>query len=203
MFDLSEWKPRIVGVFASIGVIWGVSLFALLAAPQLVSLLAVVPRRFDGLPGVLGMPFVHDSLAHLMANTVPLIVFGLMLVARGMRYFLGVALAVALLGGLALWAFGRNAMHIGASGVVFGLFGFLVVRGLYERRLTSIAVTVLVTFSYGASMLIGIVPTTGHVSWEAHLFGLLAGIVTARTAYALDKRQLKPTGTTSTSNAGR
>lgn len=190
MFDLSEWKPRIVGVFASIGVVWGVSLFALLVAPQLVSLLAVVPRRLDGLPGVLGMPFVHDSLGHLMANTVPLIVFGLMLVVRGQRYFLGVALAVALLGGLALWAFGRNAMHIGASGVVFGLFGFLVVRGLYERRLTSIAVTVLVTFSYGASMLIGIVPTTGPISWEAHLFGLLAGIVTARAAYALDKRHL-------------
>lgn len=189
MFDLSEWKPRIVGVFASIGVIWGVSLFALFVAPQLVSLLAVVPRRLDGLPGVLGMPFVHDSLGHLMANTVPLIVFGLMLVVRGLRYFLGVALAVALLGGLALWAFGRNAMHIGASGVVFGLFGFLVVRGLYERRLTSIAVTVLVTFSYGASMLIGIVPTTGPISWEAHLFGLLAGIVTARAAYALDKRR--------------
>lgn len=190
MFDLSEWKPRIVGVFASIGVVWGVSLFALFAAPQLVSLLAVVPRRLDGLPGVLGMPFVHDSLGHLMANTVPLIVFGLMLVVRGLRYFLGVALVVALLGGLALWAFGRNAMHIGASGVVFGLFGFLVVRGLYERRLTSIAVTVLVTFSYGASMLIGIVPTTGPISWEAHLFGLLAGIVTARAAYALDKRHL-------------
>ena len=203
MFDLSEWKPRIVGVFASIGVIWSVSLFALFAAPQLVSLLAVVPRRLDGLPGVLGMPFVHDSLGHLMANTVPLIVFGLMLVVRGLRYFLGVALAVALLGGLALWAFGRNAMHIGASGVVFGLFGFLVVRGLYERRLTSIAVTVLVTFTYGASMLIGIVPTTG-VSWEAHLFGLLAGILTARVAYALDKRQLKPAGNTlPTSNAGR
>lgn len=191
MFDLSEWKPRIVGVFASIGVIWGVSLFALFAAPQLVSLLAVVPRRLDGLPGVLGMPFVHDSLGHLMANTVPLIVFGLMLVVRGLRYFLGVALVVALLGGLALWAFGRNAMHIGASGVVFGLFGFLVVRGLYERRLTSIAVTVLVTFSYGASMLIGIVPTTGPISWEAHLFGLLAGILTARAAYALDKRRLR------------
>ena len=203
MFDLSEWKPRIVGVFASIGVVWGVSLFALLVAPQLVSLLAVVPRRLDGLPGVVGMPFVHDSLGHLMANTVPLIVFGLMLVVRGLRYFLGVALVVALLGGLALWAFGRNAMHIGASGVVFGLFGFLVVRGLYERRLTSIAVTVLVTFTYGASMLIGIVPTTG-VSWEAHLFGLLAGILTARVAYALDKRQLKPAGNTlPTSNAGR
>lgn len=189
MIDLTEWRPRILGVIASVGVIWGISLFALLAAPQLRYLLAVVPRRVDGLPGIVGMPFVHDSVAHLMANTMPLIVFGLMLVARGMRYFLGVAVAVALLGGLALWTFGREAAHIGASGVVFGLFGFLVVRGLYERRLSSIAITALVTFGYGASMLVGVVPTTGRISWEAHLLGLLAGIVVARAAYAMDKRR--------------
>ena len=189
MIDLGAWRPRILGVLASVGVIWGISLFALLLAPQLRYWLAVVPRRADGLPGIVGMPFVHDSIPHLLANTLPLIVFGLMLVARGIRYFLGVTAAVALLGGLALWGFGRDAAHIGASGVVFGLFGFLVVRGLYERRLTSIAITIFVTFSYGASMLIGLVPITGRISWEAHLLGLLAGIVVARGAYAMDKRR--------------
>lgn len=189
MIDFGAWRPRILGVLASVGVIWGVSLFALLLAPQLRYWLAVVPRRADGLPGIVGMPFVHDSIPHLLANTVPLFVFGLMLVARGMRYFLGVAIAVALLGGLALWTFGREAAHIGASGVVFGLFGFLVVRGLYERRVTSIAITIFVTFSYGASMLIGLVPTTGRISWEAHLLGLLAGVLVARGAYAMDKRR--------------
>lgn len=188
MIDTAHWKPRLAGLFASVGAIWAVSLLGL-SIPQLRYQLALLPRRLDGLPGVLGMPFVHDSLGHLLANTMPLLVFGTMLVARGVRYFLGVALAVALLGGAALWVFGRDAAHIGASGVVFGLFGFLVVRGLYERRLTSIAITVVVTLTYGASMLIGLVPMGGRVSWEGHLFGLLAGMVVARAAYAIDARQ--------------
>ena len=188
MIDMTRWKSRVAGLLASVGAIWAVSLVAFYI-PKLQYQLALLPRRFDGLPGVLGMPFVHDSYGHLFANTMPLLVFGAMLVARGVRYFLGVAFAVALLGGLALWAFGRSAAHIGASGVVFGLFGFLVVRGLYERRLTSIAITVFVTLTYGLSMLFGLVPLAGRVSWEGHLFGLLAGIVVARAAHAMDQRQ--------------
>ena len=187
MIDTTRWQQRAAGLLASVGAIWAVSLVAFYV-PQLRQL-ALLPRRFDGLPGVLGMPFVHDSYGHLFANTLPLLVFGAMLVARGVRYFLGVAFAVALLGGLALWAFGRSAPHIGASGVVFGLFGFLVVRGLYERRLTSIAITVFVTLTYGLTMLFGLVPLAGRVSWEGHLFGLLAGIVVARAAHAIDQRQ--------------
>ena len=73
--------------------------------------------------------------------------------------------------------------------MVFGLFGFLVVRGLYERRLTSIAITVFVTLTYGLTMLFGLVPLAGRVSWEGHLFGLLAGIVVARAAHVIDQRQ--------------
>ena len=188
MIDPALWKPRLTGLLASIGAIWAVSVLAFYI-PQLRYQLALLPRRLDGLPGVLGMPFVHDSYGHLLANTMPLLVFGAMLVARGVPYFLGVAFAVALLGGAALWAFGRDAAHIGASGVVFGLFGFLVVRGLYERRLTSIAITIVVTLSYGVSMLFGLVPISGRVSWEGHLFGLLAGIVVARAAYAMTRRQ--------------
>ena len=188
MIDTTRWQQRAAGLLASVGAIWAVSLVAFYV-PKLQYQLALLPRRLDGLPGVLGMPFVHDSYGHLFANTLPLLVFGAMLVARGVRYFLGVAFAVALLGGLALWAFGRSAAHIGASGVVFGLFGFLVVRGLYERRLTSIAITVFVTLTYGFSMLFGLVPVAGRVSWEGHLFGLLAGIVVARAAHAIDQRQ--------------
>lgn len=188
MIDTTRWQQRAAGLLASVGAIWAVSLVAFYV-PKLQYQLALLPRRLDGLPGVLGMPFVHDSYGHLFANTLPLLVFGAMLVARGVRYFLGVAFAVALLGGLALWAFGRSAAHIGASGVVFGLFGFLVVRGLYERRLTSIAITVFVTLTYGLTMLFGLVPLAGRVSWEGHLFGLLAGIVVARAAHAIDQRQ--------------
>lgn len=181
-------RPRIAALAATLGVIWCVSLVGLFALPHLPHALAVVPRRMDSLIGILGMPLVHGSVMHLLANTVPMIFFGALLLSRGVRYFAVVTLAIAVLGGFALWLMGRQAAHIGASGVVFGFFGFLVVRGLYERRLSSIAVTGLVILVYGG-MVFGVLPRGDHISWEAHLFGLLAGILVARLGHALDKRR--------------
>lgn len=182
------WRVRLLTLFTSIGVVWGVSLYGVFVDRGLPYDLAVVPRQTDGLAGILGMPFVHGSVAHLVANTVPMLVFGSMLLIRGARYFFAVVAGVAVVGGLALWVFGRQAAHIGASGVVFGLFAFLVVRGLYERRVSSITISVMVAIVYGGSMIFGLVPRDDGVSWEAHLFGLLAGILAARVAYAIDNR---------------
>ena len=181
-------RTRITALATCIGVVWCVSLIGLFAVHHLPHVLAVVPRRLDSLIGILGMPLVHGSLMHLVANTVPMIFFGALLLSRGVRYFLKVTLAIVLLGGLALWLMGRSAAHIGASGVVFGFFGFLVVRGLYERRLSSIAVTALVILVYGG-MVFGVLPRDDQVSWEAHLFGLLAGVVVARVGHMLDRRR--------------
>ena len=105
-----------------------------------------------------------------------------MVVIRGVAYYLTTTLAIVVLGGLGLWALGSDAAHIGASGLIFGYFGFLVSRGYYERRLQSIAVSVLVVVAYGG-MIAGVPyrEATG-VSWEAHLFGLLAGGLCAGSA---------------------
>ena len=184
----SDLRRRAVTLLASVGVVWAVSVYCLFADPGLAYLLAVIPRRVDGLAGLISMPFVHGSLGHLIANTGPLIIFGAILLSRGKGYFLLVTLAIAVVGGFVLWLFGRQAAHIGASGVIFGYFGFLVVRGIYERRISSLAVTLLVIFLYGGGMIFGLVPQPG-VSWEAHVFGLLAGLVVARVAFALDKRR--------------
>ena len=181
-------RSRATALLALVGVVWAVSLIGLFLMPAVTYQLGLVPRRWDGLVGILGMPFVHGSVGHLLANTVPLLFFGAMLVGRSVRYFFGVTAIIAVLGGAALWLFGRQALHIGASGVVFGLFGFLVVRGLYERRLSSIAIAALVTLVYGG-MIFGILPRGDHVSWEAHLFGLLAGVGLARVAHAFDRRR--------------
>jgi len=75
---------------------------------------------------------------------------------------------------------GRPALHIGASGLVFGYFGYLVARGWYERRLGSILLAVVVIVLYGG-LIVGVLPARGLVSWEAHLFGLIAGILAARS----------------------
>lgn len=184
-FDLGQ---RAGTLLIGVGAVWAVSLVGLFAYPELQYLLAVIPRRLDSLGGLLGMPLVHGSLGHLIANTGPLVIFGAILLSRGRAYFLWVTLAIALVGGLLVWLFGRQSAHIGASGVIFGYFGFLVLRGLYERRLSSLTVTLIVTFVYSGGMVFGLVPQPG-VSWEGHLFGLIAGLGVARVAFALDKRK--------------
>ena len=87
-----------------------------------------------------------------------------------------------------MWCFGRNAAHIGASGLAFGYLGFLVTRGFYERSWQSIGVAALVVFLYGG-MIWGLVPRNDGVSWEAHLFGLLAGMAVAPVAFGLERNR--------------
>ena len=184
VIDASAWKPRAAALLGGVALIWAVSLYGLLVDSGVVSALALVPRRLDGLPGVLGTLFVHGSLGHLSANTPPLVILGGMVAVRGAGYYLTTALAITVVGGLGLWVVGREAAHIGASGLIFGLFGFLVARGYYERRWSSIAAALVVIVLYGG-MIAGVVPRGGQISWEAHLCGLLAGILCARAPFAV------------------
>lgn len=186
--DLAAWKPRVAALLATIGVVWLVSLTGLLVYTELTWNLALLPRRIDGLPGILGMPLVHGSFTHLMANTLPFLILGGMVMLRGGRYFLAVTLAITVLGGLFLWLFGRNAAHIGASGLVFGYFGFLLTRGFYERSLGAIAVAAVVALFYW-TMIFGILPRDDGVSWDGHLFGLVAGVISARGAHFVERRR--------------
>ena len=182
MIGDSRWKPRVAALLGSVGLIWAVSLYGLVVDPGVVSALGLVPRRVDSLAGIVGTLFVHGSLAHLAANTPPLLILGGMVLMRGFAYYLRVVLAIAVVGGLGVWAFGRPAVHIGASGLIFGLFGFSVARGYYERRWQSVAVALVVVVLYGG-LLAGVVPRDAQVSWEAHLSGLLAGILCARSPF--------------------
>ncbi len=185
----SSVKTRILVLAMCVGLIWGVSGFALVSHNELlVYRLALVPRDLGALPGIIGMPFVHGSWWHLVSNTMPLLVLGGMVMFRGIRYFGAVTFTIVLLGGVLLWCFGRSAAHIGASGLAFGYLGFLVTRGFYERSWQSIGVAALVVFLYGG-MIWGVVPRDDGVSWEAHLFGLLAGMVVARVAFGLERNR--------------
>ncbi|MDP8924721.1 MAG: rhomboid family intramembrane serine protease [Chloroflexota bacterium] len=158
---------------------WALELADLLVFRRSLDAWGIRPRHVPGLWGVALAPFLHGGLGHLMANTIPLVSLGWLVMLRGVREFVGVSVAVALLGGLGVWLFARpGTIHIGASVLIFGYLGFLLFRGYFERSFVSILVAVLVGVVYGGALW-GILPGQRGVSWEGHLFGFLAGALAA------------------------
>ncbi len=139
----------------------------------------LIPRELSGLDGIASAPLLHDDLTHVAANLLPLVVLGGLVLLRGIDRFLQVTAIVVVAGGLATWLVARSGNHVGASGLVFGYLGYLLAAAFFERSLRSILVAVLVGLVYGG-LLWGILPTNPGVSFEGHLFGLLAGIAAAR-----------------------
>lgn len=140
----------------------------------------IVPRTTDGLIGILVAPFLHANLNHLIANTVPFLLFGWLVMLRDRRHFLPVTLYSMLGAGLLAWSIGApNSVHVGASGVVFGFLGFLLLSGWYAQSFASIAISVLVAVVWGGTVM-GVLPGTPGVSWQGHLGGFIGGVLAAR-----------------------
>jgi membrane associated rhomboid family serine protease len=159
-------------------VIWAVELLNLLLGHRL-NVLGILPRTVAGLPGIALSPFLHNGIGHVLLNTIPLVILGGLVILHGPRAFLEVSLVIIVVSGIGVWLFGRSGYHVGASGLIFGYFGFLVGRSWYERSISSILIAVITIVLYGG-ILLGVLPTRAGMSWEAHLFGLLAGILAAR-----------------------
>jgi membrane associated rhomboid family serine protease len=136
------------------------------------------PLDYKGLRGLLFAPFIHGSWTHLLNNTLPLFVlgWGLFFFYRPVAY--KVFLLIFLIHNFWLWFYGRDAYHIGASGIIYGLGAFLFVSGIIRMNKHLLAISMLVAFVYG-SMVWGIFPLEEQVSWEAHLSGMAAGIMLA------------------------
>lgn len=175
---MSALLRRAAALSAFVGLLWAVQLVNWVSGYGLNPVFGLIPRHVSGLDGVIAMPFLHGSFAHLMANTPPLLVMGGLLVATATRALLAVNAVVIGLGGGLVWLFGSSYIHIGASGLVFGWFGFLVARGLVDRSLITLGAALLVGLLYG-SILWGVLPGQPGVSWEAHLFGAIAGAAAA------------------------
>jgi membrane associated rhomboid family serine protease len=163
---------------AFVGLLWVIQIVNWITRYSLNATFGLIPRDLRGLDGIVAMPVLHGSFAHLMANTPPLLLMGALLAATASRALLAVNAVVIGLGGGLVWLFGGSAIHIGASGLVFGWFGFLVARGVVDRSLLTLGASVLVGAVYG-SILWGVLPGQPGVSWEAHLFGALARVAAA------------------------
>ncbi len=145
----------------------------------------IYPRRAGGLAGVLFAPFIHSSFAHLFANTAPIIVIGTMLLYGYPRAAKVLLPVVYLGGGIAVWLFAREAYHIGASGLAFGMLFFVFTIGALRWERRTIALSLVVFFLYGG-MIWGVLPVARDVSFESHLSGALLGIVLAFLLRRLD-----------------
>lgn len=168
-------KRDLVGVGIFIALIWIV--FALDYFLPLESL-GLVPRTLRGLTGIVAMPFLHGDFKHLLGNTVPLAVT-MMLLAGSRANSGGIVVLITLLCGTGLWIFGREALHIGASGVVFGLIAFHVFAGFFEKRVQSVIIALVVGLFYASTVIQGVMPFQRGVSWEGHLIGAIAGAIVA------------------------
>jgi membrane associated rhomboid family serine protease len=159
--------------------IWGIEIINFLLDHQLCTL-GIYPRRTENLTGILLSPLLHYGFAHLIMNSVPLLILGSMVVMRGQRVFIFATLIIIVVSGSAIWIFGRPAYHVGSSGLIFGYFGFILGAGWYERSFLSLFTAVIAIGLYGSTLHTGLVPLNSYISWEGHLFGLMAGIFASR-----------------------
>ena len=142
--------------------------------------LGITPRTPSELIDVVPSAFIHFGFAHLVANTVPLLVLGFLAALAGLRRFLLVCALIILVDGLGVWLIApAHTNTAGASGLIFGLFGFLLITGFVERRPLGVLAGLLIAAIWGGSILAGLAPTQTGVSWQGHLLGLLAGVAAA------------------------
>jgi membrane associated rhomboid family serine protease len=162
----------------------------------------IIPRHLAGLTGIFWAPFLHASFQHLAANTVPLLVLGAILCARGKGEFAVVTAGGILLGGILTWLFARSACHIGASGLIFCYFGYVASLAWFNRTLGTLCLSVVCVLAYGG-MIKGILPTLTAISWEGHLAGLLAGVALGSFMSKLKREPTTPANAGPGSIAGR
>ena len=172
-------RGEFTGIAVFVGIIWAVFVVNWLVFPIDFNAFGLTPRTLSGAIGIVTMPFLHGDWEHLLSNTVPLLVLLGLLVGSKARSWETVV-EIVLLGGVLLWLFGRPGMHVGASGLIFGLVTFLIVSGLLERRIIPLIVSLIVGFLYGGTLFSGVLPVGNEgVSWDGHFWGAVAGAVIA------------------------
>ena len=183
-----------LGVLLTLVVLaWGVEVLDVLIFKDL-DRFGIRPRQVNGLPGVVLSPWLHVGWGHLIANTLTFLGLGLVVLYAEGRRFIGTTLMLVILSGLGTWLIGRgNSVHVGASGLIYGYFGYLLGRAFWERRLGWAIVGILVGVIYGG-MIWGVVPTEGRVSWEGHLAGFVTGVWLGRQHALARKKASGPAG---------
>ncbi|MEA2188218.1 MAG: hypothetical protein QOK16_3229 [Solirubrobacteraceae bacterium] len=171
-------------VLAMIAVMWMAEIVDVAAGHRL-DAYGIHPRDVEGLPEIVSAPFLHVGFGHLISNTVPFAIMGAAIALGGLARVAIVTIIVGFVSGLGTWLIASpNTVHLGASGIVFGYAAYLVSRGLLSKRLTELAIGAIVLAVWGFGLLQGLLPQE-RISWQAHLFGAVGGVL---AAYALARR---------------
>jgi len=173
---LRNLRNALIVMGAFLALIWILQVVNVADHYQLDQEYGIVPRNVGRLGDIFTAPFLHASWDHIEGNSVPLFVLGVAAAYRGLVRFFAVTLIVAITSGLAVWLFqGGSAVTIGASGIIFGYFGYVLVRGIFDRNWLDILVGLLAAAAYYSILAVAI-PGTPGISWLAHLGGLVGGV---------------------------
>jgi membrane associated rhomboid family serine protease len=175
-----ELKSHILILGGIVAFLWIIEIIDFFVFRGALNRLGIRPHHIQGLQGIFFAPFLHGNFNHLAANTLPLIILGWFVMLRDVKDFFVVTFITMIVSGLGVWLFGSpNTIHIGASGVIFGYLGFLLLRGFFERSFVSIALSLVVGWLYGG-LIWGVLPSQYGISWQGHLFGFIGGVFAAQ-----------------------
>lgn len=186
--------PALVLLWSFVALMWVVEaadqvIIAAIGPQQTLDGYGVQPLATDGLLGIVFQPLLHGDWAHLIGNSIALLVLGSIIALSGIRPLVGVTLVSWLISGVVSWLLGgTGTVHIGASGIVFGYIFYVIVRGFFSRRILHLVIGLVIGFYYGLEALAGLSPMLDGVSWQGHLGGAIGGVA---SAYGL-KRDRKP-----------
>ena len=173
----ATWQRAAIVIAAFVAVLWVIEIVNASGAD--LSDDGIRPRQLSGLWGVLWAPLLHASFTHLESNTIPLLVLGFLVLLGGLARFGAVTATVWLVSGIGVWLLGgTDTVVVGASGLAFGWLAYIIVRGVFTRSLVQIALGLVILVVYGG-LLWGVLPGASGVSWQAHLFGAVGGILSA------------------------
>ncbi len=188
----NEAARRVVGGLQVLGILVGLMWISEVIDTALghrLDAYGIEARDMDGLVGIVTAPFLHLGFGHLISNTIPLVTLGIFIAIGGAYRLLMVTAGVALISGIGTWLTSPSfSVTIGASGLVFGYATYLIVRGIFNRKLGQLAIGVGVILVWGGALLGGLLPQDG-ISFQGHLFGGIGGVLVAWLLASRDRKQ--------------
>jgi membrane associated rhomboid family serine protease len=176
--SIRNMRNALIVMVAFLALLWAIQVANWADGYRLDGSFGILPHHLARLPDIFTAPFLHVSWQHIEGNSIPLFVLGFLAAYRGIKKFLLVTLVVTIVSGLGVWLFQSSGLTVGASGIIFGYFGYVLLRGIFDRNILDIVMGVIAGLLYWGILAVAI-PGTPGISWIAHLSGLVGGVLAA------------------------